>query len=225
MASQSGMSVMVWSSNGFSLVTRAGYIQCRAHPGQACLRAKLNWSTNGPDNVFTVFGSAQDSHCQFLIGYPPTIFASLVLAPAVPYVRQKWLFPSRFWILFMSRRNLCLSANFWPLVPLTTIPFRFLNPATAPGPYRPWVLAPSVTILANQTPFSPAGPITHALASRLPPMPCFLGGLSFAHFLIISDSARVLPETSRGARTFLRISISASSVPMPQNASALRISI
>ncbi len=52
-----------------------------------------------------------------------------------------------------------------PLVPLTITAFKFFEPITAPRPDLPAALSLSFIIAANNTSFSPAGPMQATFAS------------------------------------------------------------
>ena len=65
-----------------------------------------------------------------------------------------------------TRSNCSRSKTGAGLRPLTAMAFRFFDPITAPVPVRPACLPPSLAMLANLTPFSPAGPMQATLNRR-----------------------------------------------------------
>ncbi|MPM94275.1 hypothetical protein SDC9_141421 [bioreactor metagenome] len=105
---------------------------------------------------------------KFLVGREPTelrMFTRTFVpkAGSPPLVTAFSL--SSFLLALTAARNLSLSPILTPLVPLTTIALRFLEPITAPTPLRPAALWSSFMMLAKRTLFSPAGPIHATLAS------------------------------------------------------------
>ena len=93
------------------------------------------------------------------------------MAALVPYSRKP-LVAKVFWINLDVFFTISLNFSGYATIglnvfPFITIPFRFLEPITAPIPVRPAAL-PSVHIFANFTKFSPLCPIQRTFDLRSP---------------------------------------------------------